>query len=83
MPKDDKKPKDNVFPSLIVFTVFFAFVIMFSIFSEGNISHSSLVTGNAILGTGQLNSNLALGMLVIISIYALITCTYLSYRHKI
>lgn len=68
-------------PYFVIFTIFAAFVLALSIFSDLDGNDVS-ITGNAILDIGKLNPGFSFGMLVIISVYAFITCSYLNYRNK-
>ena len=71
--------KRNFFPYFIIFSIFIAFVLLLSILKDFNIP----LTGNAISNFGNLNPNYTFAVLVIISIYTIITCSYLSLRDKI
>lgn len=75
--------KHSLIPSLVVFLIFIGFVVFLSAVNDVSGKGSIPITGNAVLDTGQLNPNIAFSMLIIISIYAVIVCSYLSWRHRI
>ena len=58
---------------IIIFLAFILFVFLVKKFS-GNIP----ITGNAILETGSLNPDHLVAILIMLSVYAVIVCSYLA-----
>jgi hypothetical protein len=79
--KQDEK-KENLISYFVILTLFMSFILFIFIIKKLNLGNNIPITGSAILDTGKLNPNYALGMLILISVYAIITCSYLGYKSK-
>ncbi len=76
MKKEDNKKhsKHAVIFSIVALFLVFAFLL-------NTFTSKSSVTGNAIMESGNLNPGVAVIALIFISLYAVITCTYLNKKY--
>lgn len=77
----DKK-KETISTNIASLRVFAVFIIFIFVIKKLNLGNNLPITGSAVLDTGQLNSGYVFGILILISVYAIITCSCLSYRSR-